>query len=161
MSWPVSQLHQWDTPLHPCCTLPALLQCFVNAAAARIQIWSLLTLLNSATWHARMILIRARWKTICPVWCGSVKGFMPADRSPRDSVFKQSEAHMSTALFWEPLSPWWSSRTQRARCPASALTTLDTIRLLIAAPAFIELQPYGGKRQVQTRSGGTSHRLYF
>lgn len=63
------------------------------------------------------------------------------DRSPRDSVFKQSGAHMSTALFWEPLSPRWSSYTQRARCPASALTILDATRLLIAAPAFVELRP--------------------
>ena len=38
-----------------------------------------------------------------------------------------------------------SSCTQGARCPASALTILDTSHLLIAVPAFIELQPNGGK----------------
>ena len=41
-----------------------------------------------------------------------------------------------------------SSHTQGARCPASALAILDTSRLLIAVPAFIELQPNGGKWQV-------------
>lgn len=64
-------------------------------------------------------------------------------------MFKQSEAHMSTALFWVPLSLRQSSHTQGARCPASALTILDASRLLIAVPAFIELQPNRGKWQVQ------------
>lgn len=76
-------------------------------------------------------------------------------------MFKQSEAHMSTSLFWDPLSLWHSHPTHGARCPAYALTILDTSHLLIAVAAFIELQPNGGKWQVLSRSGGTSHWVYF
>lgn len=56
-------------------------------------------------------LIQARRKLISGFWCGSIKGFMPSGRGPGDSVFKQSEAHMSTTLFWSPLSLWQSHPT--------------------------------------------------
>lgn len=76
-------------------------------------------------------------------------------------MFKQSQAHMSNTILgpFKPVAE--SSHTQGARCPASALAILDTSRLLIAVPAFIELQPNGGKWQVQSGSGGTSHWVYF
>lgn len=41
------------------------------------------------------------------------KGFMPSGRSPEDSMFKQSEAHMSNALFLGLLSLWQSPPTSR------------------------------------------------
>lgn len=54
-----------------------------------------------------------------------------------------------------------SSHTQGARCPASALTILEATRLFIAEPAFGELHPNEGKRQVQERIGDASCWVYF
>lgn len=68
----------------------------------------------------------------------------PAARTPPPRV--------NLVYFWEPLSlEAESSRTLRARCPASAPAILDTSRLLIATAAFIELPPNGGQRQVQSQ----------
>lgn len=87
---------------------------------------------------------------------------MQSGRSPRDSLFKQSEApHVSHSILgtFKPVAE--SSCKRGARCPASALTILDTSCLLIAPPAFIELQPNRGRWQVQSQSAGSSHGVYF
>lgn len=95
------------------------------------------------------------------VWCGSVKGFMQSGRSPGDSLFKQSETHMSTTLFWAPLSPWQSHPTHREQGAQHLLSPFKTPRLLIAVPAFIELQPSRGKWQVQSGSGALNTGFIF
>lgn len=54
---------------------------------------------------------------------GSFKGLMQSGRSPQDSLFKQSEAHMSATLFWALLSLWQSHSTSREQVVQHLLST--------------------------------------
>lgn len=86
---------------------------------------------------------------------GGIKGFTAMWlKSSRFHVQTITGPYVNRSISgpFKPVSK--SSHTQGARCAASALTILDTSRLLIAVPAFIELEPNGGKRQVRSFSQG-------
>lgn len=64
-------------------------------------------------------LIQGGWKLISGFWCGNIKGFIPSGRGPGDSMFKQSEAHMSTRSILVSLKPVAeSSHTLGSKVPS-------------------------------------------
>lgn len=157
----ISQSHQWDTPLYHCCTLVFLL-CWSGLC----QRCPCSSPLNPKFGHCILACQQMTWLGLGERWsAGLVRRYQRIyaewQESRRFHVQTIIGPYVNPSILgsFKPVAD--SSCTQGARCPASARTILDTSHLLIAVPAFIELQPNGGKWQVQGRSGGTSHWVYF